>query len=188
MTVEHALGDSHRQPRLPRADLEDLHAEALARLVVRPHGIGAEAGDLRCITRHASGLPPGVFRRALLQKSVDAFACVRRCAGQPLQVALEVELLGERVGRRDRKRLLGERQPIGCRGGELAGHRCDLRLELVVVDVVAADVYRPAAINQLQTLGKQINIPVYEEGTGKNPVDIATQCASAMPSNAATTR
>ena len=39
--------------------------------------------------------------------------------------------------------------------------------------LVAADVYRPAAINQLQTLGKQINIPVYEEGTGGNPVDIA---------------
>ena len=35
------------------------------------------------------------------------------------------------------------------------------------------DVYRPAAINQLQTLGRQINIPVYEEGTDKNPVDIA---------------
>ncbi len=39
--------------------------------------------------------------------------------------------------------------------------------------LVAADVYRPAAINQLQALGKQINIPVYEEGTGRNPVDIA---------------
>src|ERR671921_349198 len=39
--------------------------------------------------------------------------------------------------------------------------------------LVAADVYRPAAINQLQTLGKQVNVPVYEEGTGKNPVDIA---------------
>ena len=39
--------------------------------------------------------------------------------------------------------------------------------------LVAADVYRPAAINQLQALGKQIGIPVYEEGTDKNPVDIA---------------
>src|SRR5918992_1143646 len=40
--------------------------------------------------------------------------------------------------------------------------------------LVAADVYRPAAINQLQALGKQISIPVYEEGTGGNPVNIAT--------------
>jgi signal recognition particle subunit SRP54 len=39
--------------------------------------------------------------------------------------------------------------------------------------LVAADVYRPAAIKQLQTLGKQVNVPVYEEGTGTNPVDIA---------------
>src|ERR671921_3009651 len=39
--------------------------------------------------------------------------------------------------------------------------------------LVAADVYRPAAINQLQALGKQISISVYEEGTGRNPVDIA---------------
>ena len=39
--------------------------------------------------------------------------------------------------------------------------------------LVAADVYRPAAIKQLQTLGKQIDVPVYEEGTGANPVSIA---------------
>ncbi len=39
--------------------------------------------------------------------------------------------------------------------------------------LVAADVYRPAAITQLQTLGKQVNVPVYEEGTKSNPVDIA---------------
>ncbi len=39
--------------------------------------------------------------------------------------------------------------------------------------LVAADIYRPAAIKQLQTLGRQIDIPVYEEGTQVNPVDIA---------------
>lgn len=39
--------------------------------------------------------------------------------------------------------------------------------------MVAADVYRPAAIAQLQSLGKQVNVPVYEEGTTSNPVDIA---------------
>lgn len=38
--------------------------------------------------------------------------------------------------------------------------------------LVAADVQRPAAIAQLQTLGKQIDLPVYEEGVG-NPVRIA---------------
>jgi signal recognition particle subunit SRP54 len=39
------------------------------------------------------------------------------------------------------------------------------------VMLVAADVYRPAAIEQLQILGKQINIPVYSENS-KKPVDI----------------
>ncbi|MDR0516959.1 MAG: signal recognition particle protein [Fibromonadaceae bacterium] len=37
--------------------------------------------------------------------------------------------------------------------------------------LVAADVYRPAAIKQLQVLGKSIGVPVYEEGQG-NPVEI----------------
>lgn len=38
--------------------------------------------------------------------------------------------------------------------------------------LVAADVYRPAAIEQLQALGKSANLPVFSEGT-ISPVDIA---------------
>ena len=38
--------------------------------------------------------------------------------------------------------------------------------------LVACDVYRPAAIDQLKTIGKQLNIEVYEEGK-KDPVGIA---------------
>jgi len=38
--------------------------------------------------------------------------------------------------------------------------------------MVAADMYRPAAVHQLQTLGKQLSIPVYPEPAGANPVDI----------------
>ena len=37
--------------------------------------------------------------------------------------------------------------------------------------LVAGDVYRPAAIDQLKQLGKQLNIEVYEEGK-KDPVEI----------------
>ncbi|MCE5287223.1 MAG: signal recognition particle protein [Pelosinus sp.] len=40
--------------------------------------------------------------------------------------------------------------------------------------LVAADVYRPAAIKQLQVLGEQLEIPVFEAGQG-NPVEIAKQ-------------
>ncbi len=36
----------------------------------------------------------------------------------------------------------------------------------------ACDVYHPAAINQLQVVGKKVNIPVFEQGAG-NPVKIA---------------
>lgn len=39
--------------------------------------------------------------------------------------------------------------------------------------MVAADIYRPAAIKQLQVLGKQIDIPVYAEEDSKNAVAIA---------------
>lgn len=39
--------------------------------------------------------------------------------------------------------------------------------------MAACDVYRPAAIKQLQVVGQQLNIPVYEEGQG-DPVAIAT--------------
>src|SRR6266571_3967257 len=38
--------------------------------------------------------------------------------------------------------------------------------------LVAADMYRPAAVNQLKTLGKQLNVPVYSEPTGADPVNI----------------
>lgn len=40
--------------------------------------------------------------------------------------------------------------------------------------LVAADVYRPAAINQLQTLGRQLDIPVYDEGPHASPVKVCT--------------
>jgi len=39
--------------------------------------------------------------------------------------------------------------------------------------LVAADMYRPAAVQQLQTLGKQLNVPVYSEPQGANPINIA---------------
>ena len=39
--------------------------------------------------------------------------------------------------------------------------------------MVACDVYRPAAIEQLQVLGKQIEVEVYAEPEQKNPVTIA---------------
>ena len=48
--------------------------------------------------------------------------------------------------------------------------------------LVACDVYRPAAIDQLQQLGKQLNIEVYQEGK-KDPVEIATNAISYAKEN-----
>jgi len=38
--------------------------------------------------------------------------------------------------------------------------------------LIAADTQRPAAVEQLRTLAKQINIPIYDEGTSASPPDI----------------
>ena len=41
--------------------------------------------------------------------------------------------------------------------------------------MIAADVYRPAAIEQLQQVGRQIDVPVFQLGTDVDPVE---SCAS----------
>jgi signal recognition particle subunit SRP54 len=55
--------------------------------------------------------------------------------------------------------------------GKLARH---LREEQAMdVGVAACDVYRPAAVDQLVKVGQQAGAHVYEQGTGRDPVDIA---------------
>ena len=48
--------------------------------------------------------------------------------------------------------------------------------------LVACDVYRPAAIDQLKQIGKQLNIEVYDEGNG-NPVEISKNAISYAKDN-----
>jgi signal recognition particle subunit SRP54 len=50
--------------------------------------------------------------------------------------------------------------------------------------LAALDVYRPAAVDQLISLGKQLNLPVYSEGTKANPVDIAANAIQHARRNA----
>jgi len=52
--------------------------------------------------------------------------------------------------------------------------------------MVAADMYRPAAVHQLQTLGKQISIPVYAEPAGADPVEICVHSLNFAREQAAT--
>lgn len=44
--------------------------------------------------------------------------------------------------------------------------------------LAACDVYRPAAIQQLKVLGQQLDIPVFEQGSDRSPVDIATDAVA----------
>lgn len=54
--------------------------------------------------------------------------------------------------------------------GKLAGQ---LRKDGKHPLLIACDIYRPAAIKQLEVVGKTYNIPVFSMGDKKNPVDIA---------------
>jgi signal recognition particle subunit SRP54 len=49
--------------------------------------------------------------------------------------------------------------------------------------LVPADIYRPAAIDQLQVLGKQLDIPVHPSNTDTKPVDICRQAMAAAAQN-----
>ncbi len=55
--------------------------------------------------------------------------------------------------------------------GKLANYLKSKKQKLPLL--VAGDVYRPAAIEQLKVLGEQINCPVYTEEGSKDPVSIA---------------
>ncbi len=137
-------------------------------------------------------------RRALLEADVnfrvvkDFVAAVReRAIGQEVLKSLTPAQTVIGIVHEELIKVLGsEREPlrtpdrppqilmlVGLQGSGKTTHVAKLALQMRkegrVPLMVAADIYRPAAVNQLQTLGKQINIPVYDEGTGRNPVDIA---------------
>lgn len=58
-------------------------------------------------------------------------------------------------------------------GGKLANHL--IKNENARPLMIAADVYRPAAIDQLKVLGQQLDVPVFDMGTDTNPVEIVRQ-------------
>ena len=138
-------------------------------------------------------------RRALLEADVnfrvvkDFVSAVReRAVGQEVLKSLTPAQTVIGIVHEELIKVLGsEREPlrapdrppqilmlVGLQGSGKTTHVAKLALQMRKEGrtplMVAADVYRPAAVNQLQTLGKQISIPVYDEGTQRNPVDIAT--------------
>ncbi|KAF1303278.1 signal recognition particle protein [Enterococcus saccharolyticus] len=57
--------------------------------------------------------------------------------------------------------------------GKLANHL--MKTENARPLLIAGDVYRPAAIDQLKVLGQQLDVPVFEMGTDVSPVEIVRQ-------------
>ncbi|MCL2003733.1 MAG: signal recognition particle protein [Oscillospiraceae bacterium] len=136
-------------------------------------------------------------RLALLEadvnfKVVKDFCAVaaERCKGKdvldsltPGQMVVKVvhEQLVELMGRENAKISISPKPPtvvmlIGLQGAgkttngaKLAGH---FKKQGKRPLLVACDVYRPAAVKQLQVVGAQLGVPVYEEGQG-DPVKIA---------------
>ncbi|MGY6647456.1 signal recognition particle protein [Wenyingzhuangia sp. IMCC45574] len=65
--------------------------------------------------------------------------------------------------------------------GKLANYLKSKKTKQVLL--VGADVYRPAAINQLQIVGEQIGVEVYAEIDNKNPVEIAKNAIAHAKAN-----
>ena len=65
--------------------------------------------------------------------------------------------------------------------GKLANHLKNKKSKNVLL--VGCDVYRPAAINQLQVVGEQIGVEVYAEEDNKNPVEISKNAIKHAKSN-----
>ncbi|OTN77235.1 signal recognition particle protein [Enterococcus sp. 8G7_MSG3316] len=57
--------------------------------------------------------------------------------------------------------------------GKLANHL--MKTENARPLMIAGDIYRPAAIDQLKVLGQQLNVPVFDMGTDVSPVEIVRQ-------------
>ena len=142
-------------------------------------------------------------RMALLEADVnfkvvkDFIARIKeRAMGQEVQASLTPgqfiikivnEELTDLLGGTKSKLMVASKPPtvimlVGLQGagktttaGKLANH---LRKNGKKPLLVAGDVYRPAAIKQLQVLGEQLNIPVFSLGDQVSPVEIAKQSMS----------
>ncbi len=114
--------------------------------------------------------------------------------GQQVVKIVHEELI-ETLGEAGRLNLVGPNKPavimlVGLQGSgktttaaKLATH---LRREGRQPFLVAADTYRPAAVDQLVTLAKQINVGYYQEGVSAKPEDIAVRgVQAAKEANAA---
>ena len=121
------------------------------------------------------------FIKRVTERAVGAQVLESLMPGQQVVKIVHEELI-ELMGKTQAKLEISSRPPtivmmVGLQGagktthsGKIAGlYKKQGKNPLLV----ACDVYRPAAIKQLQIVGSQLNIPVFADEKSKNPVAIA---------------
>jgi signal recognition particle subunit SRP54 len=121
------------------------------------------------------------FVAAVTKKAVGQEVLTSLAPGQQVVKVVHDELV-ELLGRQTEPLRLDGRQPVtimmaGLQGSGKTTTSAKLAKQLKEKGrkpfLVPADVYRPAAIEQLHVLGKQIGVPVFDSTTTQSPVDIA---------------
>lgn len=121
------------------------------------------------------------FVAAVTQKAVGQDVLSSLSPGQQVVKIVHDELV-DLLGAKTEPLRLDGRQPViimlaGLQGSGKTTTAAKLARQLKEKGrsplLVPADVYRPAAINQLQVLGEQVGVPVFDSNTDQNPVDIA---------------
>ncbi len=122
------------------------------------------------------------FTKSVSEKAVGTSVLEGLNPGQQVVKVVNDELK-ELLGGKEAKLDLGRTPPnvimmCGLQGAGKTTASAKLALMLKKQNknplLVAADVYRPAAVKQLQVLGGQIQVPVYAAPEGTNPVKIAS--------------
>lgn len=134
------------------------------------------------------------FVRRVKERAVGAEVAKSLKPGQMVVKIVHEELL-ETLGEGGKLNFSGSVKPyvimlVGLNGAGKTTTSAKLALHLRrdgrAPFLVAADTYRPAAVDQLVTLAKQINVPYYEEGVRAKPPDICQRgIKAAKDANAA---
>ena len=122
------------------------------------------------------------FVKRVKERAIGAEVAKSLKPGQQVVKIVHEELI-ETLGEPGRLNFSGSTKPhvimlVGLQGSGKTTTAAKLALELRRDGrqpfMIAADTYRPAAVDQLVTLAKQINVPYFEEGTQLKPPDIVS--------------
>ncbi len=122
------------------------------------------------------------FTKSVTERAVGEDVMESLTQGQ-MVIKIVNEELTKLMGGTESRLAIANRPPTvimmcGLQGSGKTTHSAKLALKLKneghIPMLVACDIYRPAAIRQLQVVGEQVGVPVFEMGT-ENPVKIAEE-------------